>query len=310
MTNALHSIMLDSNRRKIEQWLEAPDASTNLAHARDLRHEGTGFWLLNDPIFQMWSSGVYQHLWLHGIPGCGKTVLSAMVVDHLAKENNHVILSFFFDFNERTKQTKSGLLRSIALQLYLGGFDSAGHLQRAFQAQVDKDKEPANGDETSDEEEPTDYDEPADTKKSTNTKKLPKTERLSQNRKLTTATVERVVRDVLSTQKKVFIIIDALDESTTKDEIISWIRDMFFRRESRHVQMLYTSREEAEFIHTFPRLIGDRCCLALDREAVDIDVRAYVVSRVQSDPDFTRKMLSKHLLEQIHDRVGNGASGM
>lgn len=37
-------------------------------------------------------------------------------------------LTSFFDFSDTTKQTLDGMLRSLAFQLYQGGFDSAIHL--------------------------------------------------------------------------------------------------------------------------------------------------------------------------------------
>jgi hypothetical protein len=56
------------------------------------------------------------------------------MLDHLAKENGGLILSFFFDFNDIAKQKFQGLLRSLAFQLYHDGANSADHLDACFQA--------------------------------------------------------------------------------------------------------------------------------------------------------------------------------
>ncbi|KAG8405730.1 hypothetical protein J3458_021669 [Metarhizium acridum] len=106
---------------KVKRWLCPPDPSTNANHARKLRHEGTGAWLLKSPVFQEWHSGLRRHLWLNGLAGYGKTVLSATVLDHLTEGSDRLILNFFFDFSDTTKQTLDGMLWSLAFQLYQGG---------------------------------------------------------------------------------------------------------------------------------------------------------------------------------------------
>lgn len=261
-------MILNSHGQKIRQWLEASDPNTNANHARELRHHGTGTWLLEHPAFQNWVSGTYRHLWLRGMPGCGKTVLSTTVLDHLSKYDNLVTLSFFFDFNDTMKQTKNGLLRSLVLQLYQGGHDLGGHLDDSFRVHKDGDK------------------------------------------KATTAVLEGLVEDMLAAQRRVSVVLDALDESTTREEVLNWLKVMFTNQRLQHVQIIYTSREEAEFVSSIPGMIQDKCCLSLDRGEVDTDIRSYVMTRLQKDPGFTRKRLSDVLIEQIHKKVGNGANGM
>ncbi|KAF4847210.1 hypothetical protein CGCSCA2_v012820 [Colletotrichum siamense] len=266
--STVDSMKLDSHGQKIRTWLAAPDPNTNANHAKELRHDGTGAWLLEHPTFHNWFSGTHKHLWLHGMAGCGKTVLSTTILDYLAKDSSLVILSFFFDFSDTMKQTKDGMLRSLALQLHQGEHDSAGHLDNSMCAHKDGKEQP------------------------------------------TTTTLEETVRVVLAAQAKVVILLDALDESTTTGEILLWLKTIFEDVELSHVQIIYTSRGEAEFIRRIPDLIGEQCCLSLDMEAVDTDIRSYVVKRTQNDTEFTRKRLPESLLGQIQSRVGDRAKGM
>jgi predicted ATPase len=83
----------------IERWLDPPSPWPNINKARELRYAGTGQWLLDSLEFGEWKAGTRQHLWLHGNPGCGKTVLSTTVLDHLNKLEDRAVLSFYFDFN-------------------------------------------------------------------------------------------------------------------------------------------------------------------------------------------------------------------
>ncbi|KAK4198015.1 Pfs, NACHT and ankyrin domain protein [Triangularia verruculosa] len=266
---ATDSISSDLRTDKIKGWLCPPDPSTNVNHARKLHHEGTGAWLLEkNPVFQEWHSGSRRHLWLNGLAGCGKTVLSATVLDHLAKGDDRFILSFFFDFSDTTKQTLDGMLRSLAFQLYQGGRGSAGLLDASFQAHQNGRDQPA------------------------------------------TKTLEDVVCKMLVVQKKGFIVLDALDESTTRSELLQWMNDVVPRPELGDVQLICTGRPEPEFIRNIPLLIGNGNCLTLNKESVNADIRSYVAAQLLQRHDFREKNLSQDLLEEIRRKVGDGADGM
>ncbi|UPK91519.1 hypothetical protein LCI18_002454 [Fusarium solani-melongenae] len=264
---ATDSIRSDLRTDKIKRWLCPPDPSTNANHARKLRHEGTGAWLLENPVFQEWYSGSRRHLWLNGLAGCGKTVLSATVLDHLAKGNDRLILRFFFDFSDTTKQTLDGMLRSLAFQLYQGGAGSAS-LDVSFQAHKDGHDRPA------------------------------------------TKALLDILFKTLAVQKKVSIVLDALDESITRGELLCWIEDVVSRPELRHVQLICTGRPEPEFMRKVPSLIGEDNCLALNKKSVNADIRSYVAAQLLQRRDFRDKPLSEDLLERIRKKVGDGADGM
>ncbi|KAI8665751.1 NACHT domain-containing protein [Fusarium sp. Ph1] len=265
---ATDSIRSDLRTDKIKRWLYPPDPSTNANHARKLRHEGTGAWLLENPVFQEWYSGSRRYLWLYGLAGCGKTVLSATMLDHLAKGSDRLILSFFFDFSDTAKQTLDGMLRSLAFQLYQGGAGSASLLNNSFQAHQDGRDQPA------------------------------------------TKALSDVLFKMLAVQKKVSIVLDALDESTTRGELLLWIKDVVSKPELRHVQLICTGRPEPEFMRGIPSLIGEDNCLALDKDSVNADIRSYVAAQLSQRRDFRDKPLSQDLLEEIRKKVGNGADGM
>ena len=261
-------IRSDLRTDKIMRWLCPPDPSTNANHARTLHHEGTGAWLLENLVFQSWHLGSRQHLWLHGLAGCGKTVLSATVLDYLAKGNDRLILSFFFDFSDTTKQTLDGMLRSLAFQLYQDGVGTAIHLHALFQAHQNGSDQP------------------------------------------TTKALLDIVFKMLVVQRKVSIVLDALDESKTRKDVLLWIKDVVSRPKLAHVQLLYTGRPESEFLRDIPPLIGKKNCLSLDKQAVDADIRLWVTAQLTQRRDFKEKPLPQDLLERIRTKVGEGADGM
>jgi hypothetical protein len=190
------------------------------------------------------------------------------VLDHITQGNNSLILSFFFDFSDITKQTLDGMLRSLAFQLYQDGTNSAVHLDALSEAHRGGRNQPA------------------------------------------TKALSDTVFKILAAQKKVFIILDALDESKTRDGVLLWIEDIFSRPELNHVQLLYTSRPESEFLQQIPPLIGKQNCLPFDNKTVNSDIRSWVTAQLSLRHDFIEKRLSQDLLERIQSKVGDGADGM
>ncbi|KFA80675.1 hypothetical protein S40288_01804 [Stachybotrys chartarum IBT 40288] len=119
-----------------------------------------------------------------------------------------------------------------------------------------------------------------------------------------------VVCKMLLMEEKISIVLDALDESNTRNELLLWISDITSRLELHHVQLLCTSRPELEFQRKMPKLIGQDRCISIDKNAVNADVRAYVTWQLANREDFNDKNLSKDLMELIQKLVGDGADGM
>ncbi|RKK93408.1 hypothetical protein BFJ70_g17737, partial [Fusarium oxysporum] len=261
--HAVMSMASDHRFARIERWLSPPDCSTNANLARERRHPGTGTWLLNSPAFQEWKLGSRQHLWLHGLAGCGKTILSTTILDHLLQINTHTTLAFFFDFSEPKKQKLENLLRSLAIQLYHTGNEAARRLDSLFNSHDDGRRQPD------------------------------------------TTALSACVDTMIQTAGKGFIIIDALDECTTREELLHWIRGLA----SSNAQLLVTGRPEAEFQGEIPRLFDERNCVLLDKQAVNADIRSYVEATLEQKPDFVGKKLSQGILDDIRDKIGDGADG-
>ncbi|KAL5610522.1 hypothetical protein FOBRF1_006639 [Fusarium oxysporum] len=140
--NAVMSMASDHRFAKIKGWLSPPDCSTNANLARKRRHPGTGIWLLNSPVFQEWKLGSRQHLWLYGLAGCGKTILSTTILDHLVQIDTYTTLAFFFDFSNPRKRKLEDLLRSLAVQLYHAGNEAARRLDSLFASHDEGQRQP------------------------------------------------------------------------------------------------------------------------------------------------------------------------
>lgn len=102
--------------QKIRDWLDA--TSYNLPGGEYRKHlashvTGTGTWLTSSAKYQEWLNGS-EHglLWLTGIPGCGKSVMAAMLTDEISKAKpGSPVLFFFFRQIVEANHRPEALLR-------------------------------------------------------------------------------------------------------------------------------------------------------------------------------------------------------
>jgi hypothetical protein len=106
---------------KVCRWFAAPDPSTNYHEAYKQRQDNTGLWFLESHKYKKWKSDTASKLWLYGIPGCGKTILSSTVIgnllQHCSDDPSMVTVYFYFDFNDVRKQDPELMVRSLLCQL-------------------------------------------------------------------------------------------------------------------------------------------------------------------------------------------------
>ncbi|KAI8675457.1 hypothetical protein NCS57_00446900 [Fusarium keratoplasticum] len=108
---------------EILQWLSGIPHLSDHDAARAGRVDGTGEWLLRHQVYNDWrNTSASMVLWLHGIPGCGKTKLSSKVIDGLmdlvsSNINNEGLAYFYCDRNQEDHQQPSRVLQSLVRQL-------------------------------------------------------------------------------------------------------------------------------------------------------------------------------------------------
>jgi Cdc6-like AAA superfamily ATPase len=114
----IEDVAIRQKRDQIKNWLSPPDPSTNYNKALQQRQKGTGTWLLQSEEFTQWNTRQNSLLWLYGIPGCGKTILSSTAIQHLDTCSSQPLLYFYFDFNDTRKQNLEDMVASLVSQLY------------------------------------------------------------------------------------------------------------------------------------------------------------------------------------------------
>jgi hypothetical protein len=125
LSRSVEQLASQERRVEIRRWLTLADPSTNYNSALQQRQGGTGTWFLQCEEFLQWKVKRNSFLWLCGITGCGKTILSATIVQHLKETcSNQPTLYFYFDFNDTSKQSYEVMVRSLINQLYYTSKDT------------------------------------------------------------------------------------------------------------------------------------------------------------------------------------------
>ena len=115
----------DQTYREILKWLTKVDPVSNHTTARAKHEPGTGEWFISSHEYSSWMLRG-RSLWLHGIPGAGKTVLCSTIIENIKSRCPPRIpcVYFYFDFSDPQKQKAVNMLFSILAQLSLAGVPS------------------------------------------------------------------------------------------------------------------------------------------------------------------------------------------
>ncbi|KAJ7082779.1 ankyrin repeat-containing domain protein [Mycena epipterygia] len=112
----IQTVVDQATRTKLEQWLQPPNVAVSQRDAENKYHPKTGLWLLDRAEFREWIYAPSSLLWLHGISGSGKTVLSSTIIASL-RSRAEPLAFFYFDTNNAGQQTVTQLLYSLVTQL-------------------------------------------------------------------------------------------------------------------------------------------------------------------------------------------------
>ncbi|KAL8654100.1 MAG: hypothetical protein Q9226_003563 [Calogaya cf. arnoldii] len=112
-------IAMDSKRQSILKSFGTTNPSRNQKMGLKLRQPGTGLWLIESPEYLHWAQTENSKLWLQGIPGAGKTVLAATVIEDVLRtsNSNHAVAFFYCDYKDPATHEPRLLLGSLVQQI-------------------------------------------------------------------------------------------------------------------------------------------------------------------------------------------------
>ncbi|KAG8753175.1 hypothetical protein FRC14_006356 [Serendipita sp. 396] len=271
VSDQLEDMKASEYRKEVLRWFKGADPTTNHNAARKKHEPGTGEWLLDSEEFRVWMQEARKIMWLNGIPGAGKTVLSFTVIDYLISEckNNAEgrIAYYYFDFGDHGKQTASGCLRSLTHQLCE---------QSKELPEVVKDL----------------Y-----TECKSGTPSLPQ---------LTTTLI-----DIFNDEFKHFIVIDALDECMEEEgehqrELFFEALQEITSSTTGRYSIFIASRPEVDISRNLTDLGAIN--FSIQQNLVDVDIRSHVRACLEKEARF--KKWPAPVKTQIEDRLASGANGM
>ncbi|KAJ7483010.1 hypothetical protein B0H11DRAFT_1723571, partial [Mycena galericulata] len=270
LRSTIAKLVNEDTHNKLDRWLQPPKPGGNHGHARELRVVDTGVWLLKTTKFVEWKVKENSLLWVHGMSGCGKTILaqvcntcvmlmrlihtlsSSIVVDHLL-DLSLVTAYFYFDTNDTGKQQLGHLLKSLVTQLSSLSYEPDSILY-ALYVQEGNGKQPPR---------------PQD--------------------------LVKVLHKLLKAfAESVYIVIDALDECRNRAELVDFIRKAL-NWNLPHLHMVVTSRREG-----FDTLRQVSIGIPLTPTDVEGDIAKYIKEKVGFQPwkHEVKDLVTKTLLEQ------------
>ncbi|KAM0796420.1 ankyrin repeat-containing domain protein [Usnea florida] len=127
-------IAISTERRKILDWIQPHDPHKSHNMNVNLRHPGTGLWLIESDEFKSWLNCSRAKLWYYGIPGAGKTVLaSSAIQEALQRTSPDIAVAFFYcDYKNVATQDPTKIFGSLACQLALQDEQSCVKLQTFY----------------------------------------------------------------------------------------------------------------------------------------------------------------------------------
>jgi Cdc6-like AAA superfamily ATPase len=243
----------------------------NYKKALKQRQARTGAWFLESEQYAKWKTNTASFLWLYGIPGCGKTILSSTVLENVfqycADDPGKGIAYFYFDFNDQDKQVPELMVRSLISQFSQQCDKVPETLETLFSSCENKQRHPSLDD------------------------------------------FLEVLQDIIQGFPRSYIILDALDECTNRDELMDILKSMVeWRLEKLHI--LVTSRQERDIESSLKDFVDEQSIICLQSKSVDKDIHTYIRQRLSHDKNLEKWQKDHSIRQEIEEALIQGAHGM
>jgi hypothetical protein len=256
---------------KIRKWLSPPDPSLNYQKALQQHQNDTGLWFLESKQYENWKTSPASILWLYGIPGCGKTILSSTIIRNISQycvdKSVKATAYFYFDFNDPQKQDPELMIRSLICQLLQQCSKMPTILETLFSSCETGQRQPALDD------------------------------------------LLEVLRQTILAFSHSYIVLDALDESNRRTDLME-ILERIVQWKIDGLRLLFTSRKELDIERSLKDLVQDCDTICLQSTLVNDDIRSYVHHRLSVDKDLKKWQKDPTIANEIETVLMKGAHGM
>ncbi|KAI1055459.1 hypothetical protein LB506_011521 [Fusarium annulatum] len=262
----IRSILTEEQRHRVYNWLTTTDPSPIHNRSRKLYEDGTGSWMLRSQMWTDWLASSVRCLWVHGIPGSGKTILASWLIESVQDHCEMVSTmdapctsAYYYCYFGHHQDESAPFLRWTITQL-------SRHAEVVSTLMHDLFR---RGGEPS----------------------IPE--------------LLDVLEQTLQFFSCAYIVIDAVDESDPRDELLEVIDTIVNDRRFSNLQILVTSREYIDIERVMEKV---SVSVPMSNELVKQDIRLYVHSILRSNPKFRR--WPDDLLIEVEDAVSRKAKGM
>ncbi|KAK1475049.1 hypothetical protein CCUS01_16969 [Colletotrichum cuscutae] len=132
-------------RSEVWDWLAPEDHTLKFDSYIGRRHPGTLKWFFESQIYQSLISSKRRFLYLRGLPGVGKSVLAAAIIDDLRGrfERSGSRIAYYFCSSQRQNRATEALLRSLTRQILEGVPETPKLLRTIHQSYLKDGKLPS-----------------------------------------------------------------------------------------------------------------------------------------------------------------------
>ncbi|CAO2656907.1 Nn.00g057100.m01.CDS01 [Neocucurbitaria sp. VM-36] len=230
----------DTRLVRLRTWVAsfaAVDSSVILWTNQEKRHQGSGEWFLQSDQYKEWLTGPHSLLWLHGIPGCGKSVLSSSIVEDIKirseKDLDRNFAFFFFTFRNDALRDPHEMVTSLIVQLVPQCITISTELDSLYTSC-------GNG-----------------------------------ARKPSPLVARKLLHLVLQALPEVYIVLDALDECQHPEGLIKALSSVI-EWELTNLHLLFTSRREQMLTKYLSSVLQPAQVIGLQNHVVDEDIQRFI----------------------------------
>ena len=267
-TSSTQKIVL---RESISKWLSAPDPSVNHSEAMNKQKNAKCRWFIESEKYSNRKFEPRSIMWIHGRPGCGKTMLSSYIIDDVEtlcqQDPNKAIAYFYFTFNDGAKQSGGAMLLSLVKQLSQKSAVTTRKLEEGYTSHHNGEKKP------------------------------------------TDSYLLLLLQDMCTLYSTVYIVMDALEEGKPWPELEMSIRQIR-SWDLKQIHFLAVSRREADIPQTLDVLVPRQYIIEMHSEAVSKDIRAYIENRISGDSSFKRWFSRPEVRQEVEEHLLSKADGM
>lgn len=256
-------------RKELQQFYHSDHPYRLFRSAQKLHQEHTGGWFVNGTIFKNWIQSGGGKLWIYGIAGAGKTVLSSLAIryahQHIQSRKSAAVIYFFCDNSIPESQDAKVIIGSLIYQLANSNRDALMRLDELHE-------------------------------KRSNPSLSLKSDELD--------TLHIIFQEIATYFEDVSVIIDGLDECENFKEVSEQL--ICLAADNLPTRLLFFSRDEIEIRNTLTSFHPES--IAANNDDIKLYVASQIALHTQqTNGDLSVE--SQDVKDRVRERLALGAQG-